>query len=112
MTNVHCCDTLAEAVEQQHDDIRFYPPERDGPRYIAVADGFTLAYCPFCGTELSEPYRPKGCPAEKHCCFQMDGSVSRKNVTFHRKRKKLPKYTLPRKNTPINYCPWCKNALN
>lgn len=122
----HCCDEMAEAVANmpRGDDLRFYPPERRGPHYIAVADGFHLDFCPFCSADIkvvsllasNECLGNDSCGCNnhhmgRHCCSMMEGSVSRKNVTFHRRRKTLPKYTLPRKKTPISFCPWCRTAL-
>ena len=121
----HCCDALAEAVANmpRGDDLRFYPPERNG-RYIAVSDGFHLDFCPFCSADVKVPadIAANECLGNdsclcsnhhkgRHCCSMMEGTVSRGNITFHRRRKTLPKYVLPRTKTPINFCPWCKNTL-
>jgi len=122
----HCCDEMTEAVANmpRGDDLRFYPPERGGPRYIAVADGFELDFCPFCGTDIKVPgewasnrcsgNNSCGCNKHhqgRHCCHMMEGSVKRKNVNYLGRRKTLPKYVLPRKTMPIKFCPWCKDDL-
>lgn len=57
MKTIHCCEMMDAGLKSGRDILEYNPRMREYYALCRNDDGFTLYYCPFCGTKLPESVR-------------------------------------------------------